>query len=408
MKHNLFKSTMFALTATTALSLSSCHYYLGDLPEPEQPEKENLTGIPDDSQATPNPTIDTPTPGVTVPNPQTTVEWINGVPVIRLNMTGINGGGSGSGSGGSGSGGGSASGAYWLKLYGTGSDEQNVWVEVDGQPKGIDVYNHSDQEEGRSLKADIVFTVDNSGSMYEEADAVARDIESWAQLLVDNQLDARFGIVGYDGRITGAINLTDVTALKEFLNHSSGTSRTMHFGGPDASTLSQKANDYFVNSYMDECGAAAIHYANDLYDFRNGANRIYVNFTDEPNYPCNKSKYSVKFFEDQNNWPAAKGTVHTVYSSPKFDNNNWNQEEQPWLISEYTGGTTIFAPYDFTGVTLENLPVTGAMENSYIIRFTNIDELLDGKPHEVHITIISKDGTVKIEKVFYIIFGTAE
>lgn len=408
MKHNLFKSTMFALTATTALSLSSCHYYLGDLPEPEQPEKENLTGIPDDSQATPNPTIDTPTPGVTVPNPQTTVEWINGVPVIRLNMTGINGGGSGSGSGGSGSGGGSASGAYWLKLYGTGSDEQNVWVEVDGQPKGIDVYNHSDQEEGRSLKADIVFTVDNSGSMYEEADAVARDIESWAQLLVDNQLDARFGVVGYEGPITGAINLTDVTELKSFLNgNGTGTSRTYHFGGSDASDLQSAAAEYAVGGWY-ECGAAAIRFANDKFNFRAGANRIYVNFTDEPNQPNGKSNFSVEFFKDQNNWQASNGTVHTVYSDSQFENNNWNYREQPWLISEYTGGTKLFTNRSFTGVTLEDLPVTGAMENSYIIRFTNIDELLDGKPHEVHITIISKDGTVKIEKVFYIIFGTAE
>ena len=32
----------------------------------------------------------------------------------------------------------------------------------------------------------------------------------------------------------------------------------------------------------------------------------------------------------------------------------------------------------FSGVTLNSLPVTGAMQNSYIIRFTNVSEFMDG------------------------------
>lgn len=71
-------------------------------------------------------------------------------------------------------------------------------------------------------------------------------------------------------------------------------------------------------------------------------------------------------------------------------------------MSEYTGGTTINTNRYFTDVTLESLPVTSAMMNSYIIRFTNIKEFMDGKPHEVRITIYN--GNVHAERIFYVVF----
>ena len=156
-----------------------------------------------------------------------------------------------------------------------------------------------------------------------------------------------------------------------------------------------------------ECGVMAIQFADRYFTFRNGANLVYVNFTDEPNQPNGIEVYSVKFFESQNTWPSANGTVHTVYSASQFYDNRWNYSEQPWLISEYTGGTTIFAPSNFSGVTLESLPVTGAMENSYIVRFANVKDLLDGKSHKIHITIRSKDGSVVADKTFYVVFAQA-
>ena len=75
-------------------------------------------------------------------------------------------------------------------------------------------------------------------------------------------------------------------------------------------------------------------------------------------------------------------------------------------MSWYTGGTVLVAPSNFKDVTLEGLPVTGAMQNSYTIRFTNISEFLDGKHHLVIITIMSEDGKTCAEKSFYVTFGT--
>ena len=55
---------------------------------------------------------------------------------------------------------------------------------------------------------------------------------------------------------------------------------------------------------------------------------------------------------------------------------------------------------------MESLPVTGAMQNSYTIRFTNVRGFMDGQKHEVKITILSADRKTRAEKIFYIIFGT--
>ena len=351
------------------------------------------TGIPSDDEAEPNPKVDAGDVTTTIPNIQVTTSDEDGIYVLRIDMTGVKNPGD----------------MEWLDLYGTGTgDNQNVWVEVDGQPKGIDVINVSDQE-SHEVMTDIVFTVDNSGSMGQEADAIARDIIEWAQLLAKSHLNARFAVVGYGGYIDGAIDLTDENELNSYLNYSSGTYRTMHFGGSNADQLQAWAGAWTRTSSgvsSNECGAMAIKFANEYFSFRTGANRIYINFTDEPNQPNGIESYSVKFFENQINWPSTFGTVHTVYSDYQFSSNSWNYSEQPWLISEYTGGTTLFIQSNASDLNLSTITVTEAMQHSYIIRLHGMASMInDGKVHEVHVTILSKDGSVKADKSFEIMFN---
>ena len=73
-------------------------------------------------------------------------------------------------------------------------------------------------------------------------------------------------------------------------------------------------------------------------------------------------------------------------------------------MSEYTGGSVQKVRSDFSDASLATLPVTGALQNSYIIRFTNVEEYMDGQPHEVKVTVVSADGTVKAEKIYWVIF----
>jgi len=357
----------------------------------------STNGIPSDRKAQPNPKVSAEEINTNIPNFSSPIleDGTNGK-VARISLTGIQ-----------------TPNNDWLKLYGTDDARQNVWMEIDGVPKSIAIVN-SEEAKTRSVvaetkaQADVVFLVDNSGSMGEEANAVAREILSWAGKLAQ-VMDVKFGCVGYEdyGAVTGALNITDISDLDAYLNRPSyyGTNRTKGYAGNDAENLEKATSQYITSG---ECGAMALRFADEQFAFRSGANRIYVNLTDEPNQPQYQARFSVESVNPQSEyyeWNTAKGTIHTVFSGANYgytESYNWSllREEKPWLMSEYTGGTAILdAPSDFSGVTLDSLPVTGAITNSYIVRFNVTPDLLTGK-HTVKITIISEDGAVKAEKVF--------
>lgn len=293
----------------------------------------------------------------------------------------------------------------WMKLYGTGNAEQNIWAEIDGKPKAITVTNSGELAHVASradfaatkAKADVVFLVDNSGSMSQEANQIANEIVSWSQTL-SQVMDVQFGCVGQPdyGSINGAIDITSVENLHAYLNRSgvSGTSRTRGFEDPELQTAAQS-----YGAPSGECGGLMLHFADEHFTFREGANRIYVHFTDEPNQASNNSAWSVESVNIESehyNWGATQGTIHTIFSNLNNyqpDTYNWTPlyREDPRLFSIYTGGTSKTVDASFAGETLEGLEVTGAITNSYVIRFNVTEDMLTGK-HTVTIVIQSKDG----------------
>jgi hypothetical protein len=347
-----------------------------------------VTEIPSDEEATPNPDVEDP--NVSIPNIITDVQD----KIIRIDMSGIllpkpEGNPN-------------APHAY-LRLYGTGEQEQNVWLSVDDVPKAVHAYNNIDGSQSGEILNDVVFLIDNSGSMDDEANAIARDIVEWAQTL-SQSIDIRFAIVGYDGRITGAINFTTQDNIATYLNRSTGVYRTCGFSGDDAAALEAAAGKYGGTSAT-ECPMMALHYANDNLAFREGANRVYVNFTDEPNESYGRDEYSVHYLASQDNWDPANGTIHTVYSSTDNQYNDSGTVERPWMMSEYTGGTVLFTNASFTGVSLNDLPVTGSMKNTYVVKFSNVMQYMDNKKHTIKLTVMTIDRMVRAEREYEVNFS---
>ena len=374
-----FKLFRFLLLMTGLLFLLSCEK--GD------------NDIPSDSRAVANPILNFT--NITIPNPKFSMEGNN---IVRMEMTGIM----------------SPETGQWLDFGGrnTGISEllpAAIYIEHNWEPKGV-AASFADNSKAPKL-FDYIFLVDNSGSMSEEANAVAKEISDYAQYLVEQGLDVLFGCVGYqdNGNISGAINLTSSYDINAYLNRSaiSGTSRTKGFGGMDANALSAAASAYSFLT-IGECGSVALKYADNILSFRNGAQRIYVNFTDEPNQPRYKED-GIELTKPEN-WGYGKGTVHTVFSA---DTAYWrNSDERPWLMSDYTGGTKLFTDPYFTTTkstfrastgggkpSLITLPVTGAILYSYIIRFKNTSSISDGQ-HEIKITVQSADHSVQGERTF--------
>ena len=343
------------------------------------------TTIPDDSIATPNPDIGTP--NTRIPNFifKYAEESTDDNKIVRFDVSGIQ----------------IPDSNDYLVLSGTGDQEQDLWVEVDGGPKGLLIYKAD--EEDTKLCSDFVFLIDNSGSMDDEANAIARDIVEWAQTL-SQSIDIRFAIVGYDGRITGAINFTTQDNIATYLNRSTGVERTCGFSGDDAAALETAAGKYGGSSAT-ECPMMALHYANDNLAFREGANRVYVNFTDEPNESYDRDEYSVHYLASQDNWDPADGTIHTVYSSTDNQYNDSGTVERPWMMSEYTGGTVLFTNASFTGVSLNDLPVTGSMKNTYVVKFGNVMQYMDNMKHTIKLTVMTIDRMVRAEREYEVNFS---
>jgi len=392
------KLVMSVITLTTVMAITSCQglvdavFGVEDTPSSGSNTPSTVAGIPSDNSATTNPTLPEAA-NATLPNLNYTVSTVSGQSVINFSLTGILD---------------PNETAEWIRLYGTGLSNQNVWLSIDGKAKGINVVNTIDESTQVSA-VDLVFLVDNSGSMDDEANTLADGIIDWSKKL-SATLDMRFGCVGYWGPISGGINMTDIDNFVDFLNYNSytGTRRTEHFAedGTDWATL--KAN-YSPTSNMDENGVAALRLADENFKFRSGANRVYVNFTDEPIYPQGEAKWSTDYVKDPTNWPATKGTIHTVFSEDYYVNwpdDRWTPlyEECPWKLSDYTGGTKKFAKSDFSDVTLDDLPITGALQNSYVISLSNVENLFDGLPHTIKITILSPNGTIRAEKEYSVIF----
>lgn len=304
----------------------------------------------------------------------------------------------------------------WLYLVGTGGAHaipQNVWVSVDGKPKGCLALNNSNSEIEAPIAIDFIFLVNNSNNMKEAGDMLYRTLDEWTDALKGENISMAYYCVGYGGGdtkgVNGACNRSTASELKAYLSREgvSGVSRTMGFNDIDA--LEQLAQSQYQNC-DGECGVEALKFANEAFagKFHPNAIRMYLNITDEPNQPGGDPEWSVESIKAQDQWHAGSGTIHTLFSGNQEFSNQVNEYEHPWLLSEYTGGYTTACDSKLTGITLEKLPLTGSLQNCTKIRIANVDDYMDGKYHDVKLTILSGDKMIQASKTFKLLFSPAK
>ncbi|MBL1213768.1 MAG: VWA domain-containing protein [Ignavibacteriae bacterium] len=265
----------------------------------------------------------------------------------------------------------------------------NIFVTEDNVVKGLKV---SKVSSGNILQADVVFTVDNSGSMSQEADSVAAGIIKFANFLTDSGLDVKFGIVGYSSNVNGGINFTSATTIETYLNRSSGTSRTRGFSGADSAAL--ETASFTFGGGSGENGVEGVLFADSNFTWRSSAQRVFINFTDEPTQSSSG---------DTPVWNTAhmcaeingRATVHTVFSNDSTAYSWTANRERPWDMSTCTGGTVKFIDTQASGLDLRDLPVAGALANSYLVEFLSSN---GNAAHNVVITV--KESSADGQRVY--------
>lgn len=235
--------------------------------------------------------------------------------------------------------------------------------------------------------------------MGQESDSIAVRIIDFVNFLASSGLDLQVGAVGYNGRVSGAINLTTAAALSAYLNRPGfiSTSRTVGFSGPDSARLQTAAASH-ATGIGGENGIVGVTFADSLFSWRSSAQRVYVNFTDEPTQPSNLAFWSTEGLCAR--WQPGKGTIHTVFSADTTQ--SWSRllRERPWDLSACTGGTVKFVPATAAGLDLRTLPVTGALASSRLVEFVSASA---SGQHTVVITVKTStaDGKTTFSNISY-------
>jgi hypothetical protein len=92
-------------------------------------------------------------------------------------------------------------------------------------------------------------------------------------------------------------------------------------------------------------------------------------------------------------------TVHKVFSEDTtWYEGSWDDlwQERPWEMSTCTGGTMKFVNSDASDLNLLELPVTGALSNSYLVEYVTSGS---SGTHTVVITVSTSSADGRIEYV---------
>ncbi|MGD1889533.1 MAG: vWA domain-containing protein [Cyclobacteriaceae bacterium] len=204
--------------------------------------------------------------------------------------------------------------------------------------------------EGSTLKADIAFIIDNTGSMREEIRGVRESVLTFVEALQSGSQDVSAGVVAFnDGLRAGFPNGVEASdarakpAVHSYIDLSSDFSEP---GDLYTFISSLTASDPGNNFDFPELAFAGVDYARRTFSWRDDAQRIYILITDDSawgrGFPANNDKgIDEDYFTDVSLGQLLndEGSVVHVYSpAPKPENRLRVGEYNVQPLAELTGG----------------------------------------------------------------------
>ncbi|MEM7129488.1 MAG: VWA domain-containing protein [Chloroflexota bacterium] len=191
------------------------------------------------------------------------------------------------------------------------------------------------ETDGGVRLADIVFLIDSSGSMAEEINDVRDNVNAFAQALLNSNVDFRLGLVRFG-------NNTVIDSANPFVFNNG-----ILLDNDDIATFQSWIGTLGAGGGL-EPGYLAVRYAIEQFDFRTGAQKIFIMITDEDS-DSNSGTDHIANLEKQaviNLLLANDITVHTaVNCGVDFSNSDYCDESS---IRGVTGGLqfNVVGPYN--------------------------------------------------------------
>ena len=221
-----------------------------------------------------------------------------------------------------------------------------------------ELFHVTPPEQGGGVRiADIVFLIDTSGSMGDEIAAVRNNVINFANALTASSVDYNLGLV-------------------QFGNGAGSNPRIVGSGlTPDAEQFKAWVGSLYASGGV-EPGYEAINLAIQNFNFRTGAQKIFILISDED---------SDGSLANTVNWVLANQvTVYTAVNPSA--GNTYAHYSGPAGISAVSGGKTYLVTYDLSSIIID---IGTLIKNAYIIRYKSSNPACDGTTRNVELVVTS-------------------
>ena len=294
-----------------------------------------------------------------------------------------------------------------LTLGGTASEltysTSNVTVVEDGVVKGIKLSRGS----AAKLKTDIVFVIDNTGSMSSGIESVKNSVISLVSALRASGQDVQVGVVAYndngdnDGHATYNVPTSDVMGYAAVYGYRPLTSN-LTATGPIVTFM----EDLTATGGGDwpELAFSGVDYARRTFAWRDGSQRVYILITDATSWGQGATGDATRGIGASYPWTdvtlgeqlrSEGSVVHCICPENELATSLSTGEYNVKPLATITGGT--FTEWAYAEFDLTDLPLLGVTTSTALIEFLKTDRGAAPTEHTLRV-VIEKSGTERGER----------